>query len=157
MSNSSRGSDVGKKINGRGRHPLADTLGLVLDVLVTPASTTDRDAARILLPAGKERFRRLARVWTDGGYTGHLTDWGGPASGVALDIVRRSGDAQGFQALPRRWAVERSFAWLLRGRRLVRDCERRTDTGESTVLWSVTTLMSRRLAARHQLGPARAA
>lgn len=76
---------------------------------------------------------------------------------MALDIVRRSDDAQGFQALPRRWVVERSFAWLLRGRRLVRVCERRTDTGESTVLWSVTTLMSRRLAARHQLGPARAA
>ncbi|MFI9646272.1 transposase [Streptomyces sp. NPDC052040] len=69
----SRGYDAGKKINGRKRHVLTDTLGLLLAVLVTPASTTDRDAARILLPAAKKHFRRLARIWADGGYTGHLT------------------------------------------------------------------------------------
>ncbi|WP_308789501.1 transposase [Streptomyces sp. 6-11-2] len=62
-------------MNGGKRHLLTDTLGLLLGVLVTPASTTDRDAARILLSAAKGRFRRLSRVWADGGYTGHLTDW----------------------------------------------------------------------------------
>ncbi|MFE7332865.1 transposase, partial [Streptomyces sp. NPDC057565] len=136
------------------------SLGLVLDVLVTPASTTDRDAARTLLPAGKERFRRLARVWADGGYTGHLIDWAAQHLGLAVEIVRRSDDVHGFQVLPHRWAVERTFVWLLQSRRLVRDYERHPATGEAVIRWSMTILMSRRLAARHQHQepvPARAA
>ncbi|MET9567148.1 transposase [Streptomyces tauricus] len=133
---------------------LTDTLGLLLAVLVTPASTTDRDAARLLLPAARDCFGRLARVWADGGYTGHLVDWSAAQLGVDLDIVRRSDDMRGFQVLPRRWVVERSFAWCLRSRRLVRDYERRTDTSETVILWSMTMLMSRRLAARHQQSPA---
>ncbi|MGW1811548.1 transposase, partial [Streptomyces sp. NPDC002078] len=89
----------------------------------------------------------------------HLTDWTAQHLGVVLDIVRRSDDASGFEVLPRRWVVERSFAWLLRSRRLVRDYERRTDTSETVVLWSMTMLMSRRLAAqrRQRPAPARAA
>ncbi|WTI30745.1 IS5 family transposase [Streptomyces jietaisiensis] len=154
----SRGYDAGKKINGRKRHLLTDTLGLLLAVLVAPASTTDRDAARLLLPAARGRFGRLARVWADGGYTGHLVDWSATQLGVVLDIVRRSDDIRGFQVLPRRWVVERSFAWCLRSRRLVRDYERRTDTSEAVILWSMTMLMGRRLAARGQGPvPARAA
>ncbi|GAB2751608.1 IS5 family transposase [Streptomyces bullii] len=152
----SRGFDAGKKVNGRKRHLLTDTLGLLLDVLVTPASTTDRDAARVLLPAARERFGRLARVWADGGYTGHLVDWSTAQLDIVLDVVRRSDDTRGFQVLPRRWVVERSFAWFLRSRRLVRDYERRPDTGEAVVLWSMTMLMSRRLAARHQCPAAKA-
>ncbi|GGW72120.1 IS5 family transposase [Streptomyces xantholiticus] len=105
----SRGFDAGKKINGRKRHLLTDTLGLLLAVLVTPASTTDRDAARILLLAAKDRFERLARVWADGGYTGRLIDWSATQLGV------------------------------------------RTDTSEAVILWSMAMLMSRRLAARHQV------
>ncbi|GAA4944361.1 IS5 family transposase [Streptomyces caelestis] len=156
----SRGFDAGKKINGRKRHLLTDTLGLLLAVLVTPASTTDRDGARLLLPAARDRFAGLARVWADGGYTGHLVDWSATQLGVDLDIVRRSDDMHGFRVLPRRWVVERSFAWCLRSRRLVRDYERRTDTSEAVILWSMTMLMSRRLAARRQRpapGVARAA
>jgi transposase len=121
-------------------------------VQVTPASTTDRDAARSLLPEAKNHFRRLARSWADGGYTGHLTDWTTRRIAVVLDIVRRSDDVQGFQVLPR-WVVERFFAWLLRSRRLVRDYERRTDTSEAVILWSMTMLMSRRLAAQRQRRP----
>lgn len=137
---------------------MSPALGLLLAVLVTPASTTDRDAARIQLPAGKNHFRRLAHIWADGGYTGHLPDWTTQCLGVVLDIVRRSDDVQGFQVLPRRWVVERSFAWLLRSRRLVRDYERRTDTSETVIPWSMTMLMSRRLVARQQRpAPARAA
>ncbi|MFE9356362.1 IS5 family transposase [Streptomyces olivaceoviridis] len=150
----SRGFDAGKKINGRKRHLLTDTLGLLLAVLGTPTSTTDRDAARVLLSSAKKRFGGLTRVWADGGYTGHLTDWALAQLGIVLDIVRRSDDVSGFQVLPRRWVVERSFAWCLRSRRLVRDYKRRTDTSEAVVLWSMTTLMSRRLAARHQQCPA---
>ncbi|MFH9864414.1 IS5 family transposase [Streptomyces sp. NPDC017202] len=145
-----RGFDAGKKINGRKRHLLTDTLGLLLAVLVTPASTTDRDAARMLLTAARDRFGRLTRVWADGGYTGHLVDWSAAQLGVVLDIVRRSAGISGFQVLPRRWVVERSFAWCLRSRRLVRDYERRTDTSEAVIWWSMTMLMSRRLAAYRQ-------
>ncbi|MEV5144102.1 IS5 family transposase [Streptomyces sp. NPDC052727] len=148
VAHASRGFDAGKKINGRKRHLLTDTLGLLLAVLVTPASVTDRDGARILLPPATGRLRRLARVWADGGYTGHLTDWTSQLLGLVLDIVRRGEDVRGFQALPRRWVVERSFAWLLRSRRLVRDYERRTDTSEAVIRWSMIALMSRRLAAR---------
>ncbi|WP_245697097.1 transposase [Streptomyces phaeochromogenes] len=138
-------------MNGRKRHLLTDTLGLLLAVLVTPASTTDRDGARRLLTTATGRFRRLARVWADGGYTGHHTDWTTQHLGLALDIVRRPSDVQGFQALPRRWVAERSFAWLLRSRRLVRDYERRTDTSEAVIRWSMIALMNRRLAARKHL------
>ncbi|MFK0032585.1 MULTISPECIES: transposase [Streptomyces] len=99
-----RGFDAGKKINGRKRHLLTDTLGLLLGVLVTPASTTDRDAARSLLSSAKNHFRRLTCVWADGGYTGHLTDW----ATQYLGIVRRNDDVQGVQVLLRRWVVERS-------------------------------------------------
>ncbi|WP_327311976.1 IS5 family transposase [Streptomyces sp. NBC_01235] len=154
VTHASRGYDAGKKINGRKRHLLTDTLGLLLAVLVTPASTTDRDAARVLLPTAKSHFRRLVRIWADGGYTGHLTDWTTQHLGLVLDIVRRSDGAQGFQVPPRRWVVERSFAWFLRSRRLVRDHERRTDTSETVILWSMTMLMSRRLAAQHRQRPA---
>jgi transposase len=150
VSFASRGYDAGKKINGRKRHLLTDTLGLLLDVLVTPASTTDRDAARILLSAASHCLPRLSRIWADGGYRGHLQDWAAQHLGLVLDVVRRSDDVSGFEVLPRRWVVERSFAWLLRSRRLVRDYERRTDTSEAVIQWSMTTLMSRRLAARHQ-------
>ncbi|WP_367223068.1 transposase [Streptomyces sp. 16-176A] len=143
----SRGFDAGKKINGRKRHLLTDTLGLLLAVLVTPASVTDRDGAREFLPQAAGRFRRLARVWADGGYTGHLTDWTAQHLGLVLDIVRRSKDVRGFQPLPRRWVVERSFAWFLRSRRLVRDYERRTDTSEAVIRWSMIALMNHRLAA----------
>ncbi len=154
-----RGFDAGKKINGRKRHLLTDTLGFLLAVLVTPASTTDREAARILLSAAKGRFERLSRVWADGGYTGHLVDWSATQLGIGVDVVRRGDDVSGFQVLPRRWVVERTFAWCLRSRRLVRDYERCTDTSEVVVLWSMTMLMSRRLAVRQRqrLAPAEAA
>ncbi|MGW2787785.1 IS5 family transposase [Streptomyces populi] len=148
VAHASRGLDAGKRINGRKRHLLTDTLGLLLAVLVTPASVTDRDAARILLPAAKRNFRHLARIWADGGYTGHLTDWIAQHLGIVLDIVRRPDDVRGFQAMLRRWGVERSFAWFLRNRRLVRDYERRTDTSEAVIRWSMIALMDRRLAAR---------
>ncbi|MGI5429070.1 IS5 family transposase [Streptomyces sp. CA-179760] len=142
VAHTSRGLDAAKKIDGRKRHLLTDTLGLLLAVLVTPASVTDRDGARTLLPTATGRFRRLARVWADGGYTGHLTDWTSQHLGIVLDIVRRGEEVRGFQPLPRRWVVERSFAWFLRSRRQVRDYERRTDTSEAVIRWSMIALMN---------------
>ncbi|MGX1543978.1 hypothetical protein [Streptomyces adustus] len=74
-------------------------------MLVTPTSVTDRDDARILLPQAAGHFRRLARVWADGGYTGHLTDWTSQHLGLVLDIVRRHQKVRGFQAMNRRLAA----------------------------------------------------
>ncbi|MFI6289526.1 IS5 family transposase [Streptomyces sp. NPDC051018] len=144
----SRGYDGGKKINGRKRHLVTDCLGLVLTVLVTPASTTDRDAARTMLPALREDFRKLRLVWADGGYTGHLVDWAARKLGLVLEVVRRGDDTSGFLVLPRRWVVERTFAWLMRSRRLARDYETLQTSSEALILWSMTMVMSRRLARR---------
>lgn len=148
VKNDSRGFDGGKKINGRKRHVVTDCLGLVLTVLVTPASTTDRDAARTMLPPLRETCRKLKLVWADGSYTGYLVDWAAQTLDLALQVVKRSDDTSGFTVLPRRWVIERSFAWLMRSRRLARDYEARTDSSEAMILWSMTMMMSRRLARR---------
>ncbi|MFB7082813.1 IS5 family transposase [Streptomyces sp. NPDC056308] len=148
VKNASRGYDGGKKINGRKRHLITDCLGLLLDVLVTPASTAHRDAARTTLPNLPERFRGLRMVWADGGYTGHLVDWAAQELGLRLEVVKRSDDTSGFHVLPRRWVVERSFAWLMRSRRLARDYETEPASSEAVILRSLITMMSRRLARR---------
>lgn len=90
---------------------------------------------------------------------GHLVDWSATQLEIDVGVVRRSDDIRGFEVLPRRWVVERTSAWCLRSRRLVRDYERCTDTSEVVVLWSMTMLMSRHLAARQlqRLSPAEAA
>lgn len=144
----SRGFDGGKRINGRKRHVVTDCLGLLLTVLVTPASTTDRDAARTMLSRLRSAHRQLRLIWADGSYTGHLVDWAAQTLGLDVEVVKRSDDTSGFTVLPRRWVVERTFAWLMRSRRLARDYEARTDSGETMILWSMTMLMSRRLARR---------
>lgn len=143
---SSRGFDGGKKINGRKRHIVVDTAGLLLTVMVTAANVTDREAAQVLLTRLTRRFFLLRLVWADGGYTGPLVDFAAKALRLALTVVKRDAGLSGFVVLPRRWAVERTFGWLMRSRRLARDYERRTDTSEAMVLWSMTMVMSRRLA-----------
>ncbi|MFI5534223.1 IS5 family transposase [Kitasatospora sp. NPDC051853] len=144
----SRGFDGGKKVNGRKRHIVVDTLGLLLSVLVTAASVTDRDAARTLLARIRARHWRITLVWADGGYTGPLIDLARDVLRIALTVVRRADDSSGFTVLPKRWLVERTFAWLMRSRRLARDYERRTDTSEAMIRWSMTMVMSRRPARR---------
>ena len=144
----SRGFDGGKKVNGRKRHIVVDTLGLLLAVMVTAASATDRDAGQTLLAQLHARHWRVTRVWADGGYTGRLVDFARDALSVALTVVRRSDDTRGFTVLPKRWLVERTFAWLMHSRRLARDYETRTDTSESMIHWSMSIVMSRRLARR---------
>jgi transposase len=106
----SRGFDGGKKVNGRKRHIVVDTLGLPLAVMVTAASVTDRDAGRSLLARLRERHWRITRVWADGGYTGQLVDVARSVWRIALTVVKRSDDATGFIVLPKRWLVERTFA-----------------------------------------------
>ena len=111
-------------------------------------SGKNMDVGDALRTRAEGHFDTVVKKYFDGGYTGHLTDWTSQHLGLVLDIVRRSEEVRGFQALPRRWVVERSFAWFLRSRRLVRDYERRPDTSEAVIRWSMIALMSRRLAAR---------
>jgi transposase len=150
----SRGFDGGKLINGRRRHLVTDCIGLVLDVLVTPASTGERDAARILLPRLRARFSRLKLVWADGGYTGPLVTWAAKALNLVLQVVKRTDDIKGFVVIPRRWVVERTNGWLMRSRRLARDYETRVDSAEAMILFSMTMVMTRRLARPGQAGTA---
>lgn len=145
---STTGWDGGKRVGGRKRHLVVDCLGLVLAVAVTAANVQDRDAAVPLL----ERLRRLyfsvRLVWADGGYAGRLVDWAAENLHLTLEIVKRSDDTTGFVVLPRRWVVERTLSWLMRSRRLVRDYETLPAMHEAMVLWSMTMLMSGRLAGR---------
>ncbi|MEU4097175.1 IS5 family transposase [Streptomyces sp. NPDC026673] len=143
-----RGFDAGKKINGRKRHIVVDTLGLLLAVTVTAASVTDRQAGHTLLARLRQRHWRITRVWADGGYTGQLVDLAASVLRIALTVVKRSDGTSGFTVLPKRWLVERTFAWLMRIRRLARDYEARADSSEAMIYWSMSMVMSRRLAKR---------
>lgn len=144
----SRGYDGAKKINGRRRHLICDTIGLLLAIRVLPADVTDRQAATDMLPALRTRFPTVTKLWADSGYTGVLVTWALTALQLVITVVKRCDDLRGFRVLPRRWVVERSFGWLLRSRRLARDVERRCDSSEAMILWSMTMLMTRRLAHR---------
>ncbi|MDJ0465328.1 IS5 family transposase [Streptomyces sp. H27-C3] len=142
-----RGYDGGKKVPGRKRHVITDCLGLLLVVAVTAANVGDREAAVGLLERVRAAHRKLRLIWADGGYTGMLAGFARDALRLTLDIVKRS-DEPRFVVLPRRWVVERTLSWLMRSRRLVRDYETLPATSESMILWSMTMLMSRRLARR---------
>ncbi|MFJ4321406.1 IS5 family transposase [Streptomyces lavendulae] len=144
----SRGWDKGKKVGGRKRHLAVDTAGRLLVVHVTPASVQDRDAAVPVLNRLRELHRKITLAWADGGYAGRLVDWARDVLGLAFTIVKRSDDQKGFVVLPRRWVVERTLAWLMHRRRLVRDYERLPATHEAMVMWSMTMVMGRRLARR---------
>jgi putative transposase len=142
-----RGYDAGKKINGRKRHLLVDTIGLVLLVMVLPANIQDRDGARQLLDKhfGLRTRRRVKHIWADGGYTGTLVAWALAVWRCTVEIVKRT-ELHTFKVLPRRWVVERTFGWLNRYRRLSRDYERQAQTGETMVYLAMIRLMLARLA-----------
>ena len=140
-----RGYDAGKKVNGIKRHILVDTLGLILAVLVLKADIQDRDGARTLLEKTKGWFPRLQKIWADGGYTGTLVEWVKNLFGWVLEIVKRSDIATGFELLPHRWIVERTFGWLNRSRRLSKNFERLSTSSEAMVYLAMLPLMTRRL------------
>jgi len=145
-----RGYDGAKKVTGRKRHILVDTLGLLLVVVVHKASLSDRAGAQVVCQRAKEKgFRRLQLIWADGGYSGPtLRDWLLDLTGWVLDIVKRSDHVQGFTVLPHRWIVERTLAWLGRYRRLSKDYEELPETSEALIYLAMSHLMLKRLA-RH--------
>jgi putative transposase len=145
------GYDAGKNVNGRKRHILVDTLGLLLVVAVTAASTQDRDGARLVLKALARGWQRLRLIWADSAYAGELVEWVRQLRErrrLELEIVRRADAQKGFVALPKRWIVERTFGWLNRCRRLSKDYEYLTETSEAMIHVAMIHLMVRRLARR---------
>jgi putative transposase len=140
-----RGYDAAKKVKGRKRHILVDTIGLLLIVVVHTANIQDRDGAKLVLEQVKGTFSRLELIWADAGYSGKLVDWVNSACGWILEIVKRSDDMKGFQVLPRRWVVERTFAWLGRYRRLSKDYEGLTESSQAFIYVAMIHIMIRRL------------
>ncbi len=143
------GFDSYKKVNGRKRHLLTDTLGLLVTVMVTTASAADRDIAPVLLRKARRRGRsRLALVWADNGYHGDYLHWSQTELGITVEIVERPrlGRGHGFTVLPRRWVVERTNAWISRRRRCARDYERLPAHHAAMVYWAAILQMTRRLA-----------
>jgi transposase len=141
-----RGYDAGKKVAGRKRFIVTDTLGLLITVTVCAASVQDRDGAKgtllgLYLASPNCRF-----VFADAGFAGRLVDWAAQTLRTTIDIVRKPADQKGFAVLPRRWAVERTLAWLTAHRRLARDYERHPATSEAMIRWTAIGLMTRRLA-----------
>ena len=142
-----RGYDAGKKITGRKRHLAVDTLGLVLAVVVHGADWQDQDAACWVLDKLPEKFRRLKVVFGDAAYgRSGLPQWCENTFGWILQTVLRPVGVKGFVVLPKRWVVERTFAWLARYRRNAKDYEKTAASSEAFTYIAMISLMSKRLA-----------
>jgi putative transposase len=124
---------------------VVDTLGLMLAVVVHAANIQDRDGAMLVLEKLRGLFPRLSLIWADGGYAGRLIDWCASTGPWVLQIVKRCDDVVGFTVLPRRWVVERTFAWLGKYRRLSKDYESLTQSSETMIQLAMINLMLHRL------------
>jgi len=141
-----RGFDAAKQVTGRKRHLLVDTLGLLLTIVVTAASVQEREGARLVFARLNGAGKKLRRLWVDGGYRGAaLANWVTERFRFVLQVVLRGEEQLGFVVLPRRWVVERTFAWLNFNRRLSKDYEVLTDNSEAMIYIAMTRLMLRRL------------
>jgi putative transposase len=141
-----RGFDSGKLVKGRKRHLLVDTVGLLIAVVVTAASVSENEGAKLLFKRLRGSAKKLRLIWVDGGYKAGLFTWVTARFPFCLQQVLRSGEQKGFCVLPRRWVVERTFAWLSNCRRLSKDYELLTQTSEALIYIAMTRLMLRRLA-----------
>jgi putative transposase len=169
-----RGYDGGKKIRGRKRHLLVDTEGLVLKAKVHSAKVPDQDGIKLVLKTTRDRFPHLSHLWVDAGYRGRGKEWVEKELGLSVEVVHRTPKPapekiariwaeewskegrqidwqkllprrRGFEVLPRRWVVERTFSWLSQNRRMSKDYERLCSTSESFVYAAMSRLMVRRL------------
>jgi transposase len=142
-----RGFDAGKKIKGRKRHIVVDTLGLMVGLMVHSAGIQDRDGAPDLLRSIRHRWPWLLHIFADGGYSGAKLKKRLQTIGKwTLEIIKRSDKVKGFELLPRRWVVERTFAWLGRCRRLAKDFEKSTASAEAWIMIAHIRMLTRRLA-----------
>ena len=168
-----RGYDGGKKVRGRKRHLLVDTEGLVLKAKVHSAKVPDQDGIKLVLETARDHLPHLSHLWVDAGYRGRGKEWVEKELGLSVEVVHRTPKPtsekiariwaeewakegwhidwqkllprRGFEVLPRRWVVERTFAWLSQNRRMSKDYERLCSTSESFVYAAMSRLMVRRL------------
>jgi putative transposase len=146
-----KGFDAGKKVKGRKRHLLVDTLGLLIAVVVTSAGVQDYHGAKPVLQRVKGRCPRLEVIWADGIYEKQwLIEWVRAECGWELRVTKRSDKAKGFQVVPKRWVVERTFGWLGRYRRLSKDYEVLPETSEGMIRMAMIHIMVRRLEPTNQ-------
>lgn len=140
-----QGYDAGKKVTGRKRHILVDTLGLLLNVVVHRASVQDRDGTRRLLRDAARRFPSIIKIFADAGYQGpKMAKVVADTGNWQIEIVKRT-ELHKFVVMPKRWIVERTFAWISRNRRLARDFERYASTVVAFVRLAMIRIMLRRL------------
>ncbi|RYG64457.1 IS5 family transposase [bacterium] len=139
-----RGFDNGKKVNGRKRHMLVDTLGLMMGIVVTSADVSDPAGARVLLRRMGGSGKKIRRIWVDGTYRGQLLGWVSARFKFILHPVLRSDDQKGFVLLPKRWVVERTFGWLNVCRRLSKEYEELSPTSEAFIRLAMIRIMARR-------------
>ena len=139
------GKDPFKKVNGRKRHLVVDTLGMVVAAAVHSAGIQDRDGAKLVLGKMVGRFPRLEKILTDGIYNGGIAEWARAVGGWLLEMVVRPEGETEFKVLKWRWIVERTFAWLGRYRRLSKDYEGSEESSESWIYVAMTHFMLRRL------------
>ncbi len=124
---------------------MVDTLGLILAIAVHAAEVQDREGAKLVLAKLTGRFPRLALIWADGGYSGKLLVWALMTGGWVIEIVKKPKGEPTFTVLPKRWIVERTFAWLGRSRRLSKDYEGLPETSEAIIRIAMIHLMLTRL------------
>jgi transposase len=141
------GDDAGKRMTGRKLHALVDTEGLARRVVVHSARVQDRDGAALVLRRICQRFPWLQLISADSGYNARQVDAAVATNrGLRIEIVKRGDDAKGFVVLPRRWVIERTFAWFGRNRRLAKDFENLADTLAAFVAIASIQFALRRLA-----------
>ena len=139
------GYDAGKKVKGRKRHILVDTIGLIHGLIVHPANISERAGAKLLLKPLRDTLGRMKKVIADGGYSGqNMADWVKESCGWIFEIVKRT-EKHVFKVLPKRWIVERTFGWFNNYRRLSKDYEYAENTSENMVYIAMTQLMMKRL------------
>jgi transposase len=143
VAETSQGVDAGKKIKGRKRHLITDTLGLVLAVLVTAANVHDTTGGKLLLDDLAAAHPSVSKVWADGGYQNSFFNHGA-GLGIDVEVVQRP-RAKGFEPLPKRWVIERTFGWLMQHRRLARDYEALPQRSRAMIHWAMANKMSRQL------------
>jgi putative transposase len=122
-----------------------DTLGLIWGVVVHAGNVQDRDGAKLVLAKVADQFTRLKLIWADGGYAGQLIEWVKQSCGWILEIVKRNENTRGFEVLPKRWIVERTFGWFGWYRRLSKDYEELTENSEAMILVCMIHRMLRHL------------
>jgi transposase len=139
-----KGYDAGKQVSGIKRHLAVDTQGLAHAIEVTTADVNDRDGAVLLLLENDDTLSAVVKVLVDGGYTGErFARWVWQILGAQVEVVKRS-DLHQFVVMPKRWVVERSFAWLEKCRRLWKNCEGRLQTSQQMIVLAFVALLLRR-------------